>query len=638
MDMALDQQALALTKAIRDVESGGDYNIKGASGEGGAYQFMPGTWKTWAGKYLGDPNAPQDRINQNKVAYSRIKERKDAGLTAAQIASEWNSGKPDAYKQNWRGVNSMGVAYDTPAYVAKVKTAYAKYKPQTSITTQTIQPQQKQGVVGTVANKIGDFLGAGTLGRALGGTAAVMSGADKMVNEAGQTNAEANQKFAELLKRPDVSEEQKTRIRKMLGQGQEIAPELDVAKAIPETQYTPKQIYGSALQTAANVLPFGVGGPAKSFLGKEITAVGTRLAPTVLGRAGQAAIAGAGTGLALGAGRAMEENQDLGGIATSGLKGAALGGALGGAFEGIGQVANKIAPKVAGKIAGSALKETIGETKKAVKTKGETLGDIAVRRGVVGTDKQIYSRAQAEMKTAEDKLQAALKPNTNVVTRKEVRNSKPVKELLTKLKKTIGSKEDVIKVEKIINEVPKEVRIATANARKRLIYQKLGDPAYKLNPTLSTDKEALKAVARALKELIEEKSTYTAGKGTVRQLNRDLSEWGKLRDAALDNLVRKERNQIIGLSDYGALGTGALAGGAPGAIATMAVKRLAGSTWGKTAGAFALNRISKAIQEIAPQSSEKVAEQLKKMPVRYVLQLSDMALKNLIKDFAASSA
>ena len=42
----------------------------------------------------------------------------------------WNAGegRPDAYKQNWRGVNKWGVRYDTPAYVNKVYNTYKQIK------------------------------------------------------------------------------------------------------------------------------------------------------------------------------------------------------------------------------------------------------------------------------------------------------------------------------------------------------------------------------------------------------------------------------------------------------------------------------------------------------------------------------
>lgn len=123
----IDREALLLAKAIAKVETQGQkdpYNAKGASGETGAYQFMPATWKEWSGKHLGDSNAPMTMENQNKVAYAQIKKWKDDGYTPAQVLSAWNSGRPDAYKTQKAGVNKQGVKHDVAGYVAKGSQAY----------------------------------------------------------------------------------------------------------------------------------------------------------------------------------------------------------------------------------------------------------------------------------------------------------------------------------------------------------------------------------------------------------------------------------------------------------------------------------------------------------------------------------
>lgn len=140
----LDQDVVNLTKAIRQQESGGDFNRKGASGEFGAYQFMPDTWKANAGEVLGDSNAEMTPQNQNKVAYTKIKAWKDAGNNVGQIASMWNAGpnKPNAYAENWKGVNDKGVAYDTPAYAKAVATYYHQFKGETPGTTQESPVEQ----------------------------------------------------------------------------------------------------------------------------------------------------------------------------------------------------------------------------------------------------------------------------------------------------------------------------------------------------------------------------------------------------------------------------------------------------------------------------------------------------------------
>lgn len=135
MNNELDPTVVALAKAIKRQESGSAkdaYNVKGASGEYGAYQFMPDTWKQWSKEFLGDPNAPMSIENQNKVAYNKIKQLKDKGFTPAQVAAAWNAGEGKIANDAWKtnvGRNSMGVEYDTPSYVKNVSKYYMELRP-----------------------------------------------------------------------------------------------------------------------------------------------------------------------------------------------------------------------------------------------------------------------------------------------------------------------------------------------------------------------------------------------------------------------------------------------------------------------------------------------------------------------------
>jgi len=130
----LDPTIKNLVSAIGRAETGDNkgkaYGMRGKSGEIGRYQFMPDTWKQWAKESLGDENAEMSVENQNKVAYNKVKEWKDKGLSPAQIASKWNSGGENKYKENHKGVNKYGVAYDTPAYALKVSQYYNELKGQ----------------------------------------------------------------------------------------------------------------------------------------------------------------------------------------------------------------------------------------------------------------------------------------------------------------------------------------------------------------------------------------------------------------------------------------------------------------------------------------------------------------------------
>jgi len=147
----LDPQAVSMAKAIRDTESGGKFDAKGASGEWGAYQFTPATWSAYAREagvnaVFGGATPEQ----QNEVAYKKIKQWKDQGYNVGQVASMWNAGagRPNAYVEGHKGVNSMGVAYDTPAYAEKVAKAYQRIKTveqaQQKIASRTQAPEEKE--------------------------------------------------------------------------------------------------------------------------------------------------------------------------------------------------------------------------------------------------------------------------------------------------------------------------------------------------------------------------------------------------------------------------------------------------------------------------------------------------------------
>jgi len=119
-----------IAEAIKQIESGGDYNAKGGSGENGAYQFMPGTWQSWSSAYADEvlnksvAELEMTPENQDAVAKWKIHKWIDQGYTPQQIASMWNSGSPE-----WAGkvgTNKHGVKYDVPAYVSKFSKALSQ--------------------------------------------------------------------------------------------------------------------------------------------------------------------------------------------------------------------------------------------------------------------------------------------------------------------------------------------------------------------------------------------------------------------------------------------------------------------------------------------------------------------------------
>lgn len=107
-----------LLHAFKIAESNGNYRAVGLSGEYGAYQFLPDTWKMYCRKTIGQNLDILIPANQDKIARHKVLQLIQAGYTDEEIASIWNCGS-SRYK-NRVGINKYGVKYDVPAYVVKI--------------------------------------------------------------------------------------------------------------------------------------------------------------------------------------------------------------------------------------------------------------------------------------------------------------------------------------------------------------------------------------------------------------------------------------------------------------------------------------------------------------------------------------
>lgn len=131
--------AINAAKAIRQVESAGNYQATSKDGSYGAYQFLKSTWDSASQKYLGQtiPWKSATREQQNEVAVKQINDWIQSGkaTNVGQIASMWNAGEgnPNAYLQGKSGTNSSGVNYNVSNYAKKVAEEYQKIKDQSGI-------------------------------------------------------------------------------------------------------------------------------------------------------------------------------------------------------------------------------------------------------------------------------------------------------------------------------------------------------------------------------------------------------------------------------------------------------------------------------------------------------------------------
>lgn len=117
----LEVKAQKLAQAIKHVESGGNYQVKGASGEIGAFQFLPSTYKYLSIKHLGT-TTPMTPENQERVAVASIYALLEAGHDEHGVAKYWNTGRATGKCSN--GINKHGVRYDSCSYIQKVVSVY----------------------------------------------------------------------------------------------------------------------------------------------------------------------------------------------------------------------------------------------------------------------------------------------------------------------------------------------------------------------------------------------------------------------------------------------------------------------------------------------------------------------------------
>lgn len=114
-----------VANAILTVESGGNFNAAGGSGENGRFQFMPATWNIVSQQYAQangiNQSIPMTPENENKVARWKINQLLSAGNTPEEVALIWNTSLGGAEKpKRVKGVNDKGVSYDSNEYARKV--------------------------------------------------------------------------------------------------------------------------------------------------------------------------------------------------------------------------------------------------------------------------------------------------------------------------------------------------------------------------------------------------------------------------------------------------------------------------------------------------------------------------------------
>lgn len=532
MDTTIDPQIKNLVSSIGEAETGtaspNKYQTKGPSGEFGRYQFMPDSWKQWSKQYLGDENAPMSMENQNKVAYSKVKEWKDAGLNPAQIASKWNSGDENAYKNNHVGVNSQGVKYDTPAYTAKVSQYYEQKKAQGGQniaeasngqnTSQAPQTDNKD-----MLQKTGDVVNTIFPGKETGQAIGTLGGLayEKLK---GLFGGQDNSKYY------DTSAPTPLQVVGDIAQGA-----LMVGSGLPEA---------GATTTAGRALLGGV--------------EGLKTAGSTLGRIGQAGLLGAG----FGATNAIKQGStDLGEIGKQTAIGGATGGVLGTAGEAISKVAQTLPEWI---------------TRKFITGKGIGNDEIqyAVDKGL-GSPTKMLSQSNSSIDTLGSQL-------GDVLTSPQYKDfTVPGRDILNKVAKDFPdaglSRVDIIK--KLQSIVPLKANLVNDLLKGELnldelhtLNSALGKNTFKSvfdGVEVKANKEIGSAVYHTISDIIKNVAPESV------PIFDSLSKEYPL-NSALQGLIRRgETGKAISLKDIVALTSGFSVGGLPGAATAFGIEKLA---------------------------------------------------------------
>ncbi len=320
-------------------------------------------------------------------------------------------------------------------------------------------------------------------------------------------------------------------------------------------------------------------------IGGDALKTGAYLAPglsegSIAAQAGKNALAGA----AFGAGQSMQEGGSLQDVATQAGIGGATGGLVGGAIPLAGKALDSITKALPEALYNKALKPTLDELQKSMKYDDfQTLNQQLLDKGISGSPEKLLQLAQQGLKTNEDALQSLLSGVDGKITRDSL--STYLEPLVEKIANTPGMEDTFSQIHGMLNQVPKELSISDANVIKRNLYDQLNDTAFKMDANLSTKRQAMKTLAKGLKNEIEKASGdimvpmggQLARVNPVTALNQNLGVFGKLQDRTLKVLAQEARKSGLSLTDLMTLGTGFASGHGMLGIGADALKKTADS-------------------------------------------------------------
>lgn len=120
-----DDETIKIAEVIKQKETRGNCNAKGASGEIGCMQYLPSTWNSLTKKYYGEVKG-YSTTTEDFITYKQIEELQLKNIPINKIFQYHNQGTYT--KPCIRGVNKWGVKYDSCAYVKDAMRIYESIK------------------------------------------------------------------------------------------------------------------------------------------------------------------------------------------------------------------------------------------------------------------------------------------------------------------------------------------------------------------------------------------------------------------------------------------------------------------------------------------------------------------------------
>jgi hypothetical protein len=475
--------------------------------------------------------------------------------------------------------------------------------------TQTQQPQQsflqKAGkVAGNVAQGAGEFLGMGALGKGLG--------------------------LATFKLTPEGMQ-----LSKKVNDGTANTDELEAYYAIFKDAPTPKQTIGSALQTATSFIPAGKIG--------KVSGAKTGLQAFTTG-AIKSAIPAATTGAVYGAGQAMQEEKNIGGIAKSATIGGLTAGIISGVLGGLFAKKQFDAPKKASAIRDKAIEQYqsgLNTTKEKYKDKAQRIIPDLLDQGVWGSVNTLKKKAESGVNLSMDEYK-------KLGELKGIADTEGIEKLIAnEMKKYVTPGGSVISVNqgkfKALQGLAEDIKTLKSdgiveNEELRKLAQQYGEVLYESRKAQKTINDnatlsQVKKVDSAIRELLNTTNPDYAKINQVYHLNSELQDI--LMETAKRKGGQKWFSLIKSVATAGGLSTGAVAGssfGSGGAVAgsviggsaLIGITTLLNSSWFNTLNALRKWRLADKISKLPLQDVPRTINALSAGGTKAVLDfLSD---------------